>query len=411
VAVAILAVLSTFGLLSLLLLVADGAEPRARWGYPAATLAFLLSAAQAAPILALVSRLGRGFWGIPFRRPAELLAVAGLVTAPLFILVALQLPPPGERPSIWFHWPGAPVLWDGLAVVLLALLGLALLHASSLPDRQAGRPAGWTGARRQWRVLSSGVVLLGALYATLFIFVHLLLVGDLALSLVPGWGSAVMPAFHAVSAFQAGLATAVLAAAWLRRSTRWRAALDPTAFHAAGKLLLAMALLWFYFWWSEFLTYWYGATPEERWLLELLVFGPYFGPFLVAFGLCFALPTLLLIWNRVRNSVAGPTFAAALVLVGSFADRIRIFVAAWSVAHLPPDAVRTAQVAPVPPLQLPSLLDLLVLLGAPAAVLLLCLLALRLVPPVSLWEHHWGERLRVERPYLDTEVEILARPS
>src|SRR5688500_13250230 len=78
-AVIALAVLAAGAVVALGLLAAGGPEPRARWGYTAATLAFLLSAAQAAPILALVSRLGRGHWGIPLRRAAELFAVAGLV--------------------------------------------------------------------------------------------------------------------------------------------------------------------------------------------------------------------------------------------------------------------------------------------------------------------------------------------
>ena len=408
--VTLLAILTAGGVAAVALLMADGPEPPAKWGYTAATLAFLLSALQAAPILALVSRLGRGLWGVPLRRTAELFALAGLVTAPLFVLRVSQLPPSGERPSLWFGWPGGPRLWDSLAVVLLAALGLALLWVSSWPDR-GGPSRGKPLTARQWRVLQTGLVLLGALYTALFVFVQLLVAGDLALSLVPGWSSAIIPAYQAISGLQAGIAASVLAAAGLRRFGPWREAIDPAAFHAAGKLMLAFALLWFYFWWSELLTFWYGRTPEERWLIGLLMFGPYLGPFLAALGLCFVLPTALLVWNGVRNSLAGPTLAAGLVLVGCFADRLRIYVPAWSVAHLPHEATRAAELPPLPATQYPGLLDLLVLLGGPAAVLLLYFLALRLLPGVSRWEHRWAERLRVERPYVETEVEVVARPN
>jgi hypothetical protein len=413
-AVIALAVLAAGAVVALGLLAAGGPEPRARWGYTAATLAFLLSAAQAAPILALVSRLGRGHWGIPLRRAAELFAVAGLVTAPLTVLLLVQLPPTGERPSIWFGWPGAPLLWDSVAVALLALVGLALLYVASVPDRtRAGRAqrlgsVRWLGSVRQWKVLSLGVVLLGALYAILFVFVQVLVASDLALGLVPGWDSAILPAQLAISGFQAGLAATVLVAAGLHRSAAWHESVDVAAFQAAGKLLLALALFWFYFWWSELLTYWYGRLPEERWLLELLMFGPYFGLFLASMLLNFLLPTVLLIWNGVRDSVAGPTLVAALVLVGTLVDRVRIFVAAWS--EMPP-SLEHPMSAPLPPTHWPGPIDLVIVIGALAAVGLLYLLALRLVPAVSLWELRWGERLAVERHFLDIEVDVVARPS
>ena len=52
-----------------------------------------------------------------------------------------------------------------------------------------------------------------------------------------------------------------------------------------GSWLLALSLLYFYFTWAEFLTYWYGRTPEEVWLLGLLMFGSYAGLFYPAFAL------------------------------------------------------------------------------------------------------------------------------
>src|SRR5690242_20050047 len=62
------ALLALGGGAALVWLALGGAEPRAKWGYAAGTLAFLLSTAQAAPPLALASRLSRGYWGISLRR-------------------------------------------------------------------------------------------------------------------------------------------------------------------------------------------------------------------------------------------------------------------------------------------------------------------------------------------------------
>jgi molybdopterin-containing oxidoreductase family membrane subunit len=420
-AVALLAALGAAGWAAVAWLAASGSEPRAKWGYTAATLAFVLSTAHGAPVLAFAARLARGYWGVPVRRAAELFGVAGLATAPLTIVLLFQLPDWRSRPSIWLDWPGAPRLWDGLAVTTLALCGLLLLYLGGLPDlsaagrrRDQGRPPrlalGWAGTARQWVLLQHGLIALGGLYLMAFTFVHLLVVSDLAMSLVPEWGSASLPAHHAVSGLQGGVAVSVLALGVLRwlDGGAGRPAAGRDAFAPAAKLLLALALLWFYFFWAEFLTYWYGRTPAERQLLALLAFGPYALPFAAAFALTFLLPFLILLWNPVRNSVAGATSAAALVVAGVFFDRVRLFVPAWSLAGA---AEGGHALEALPPAIWPRLPDALVMAGVPATVLLLYLLALRMVPAISWWEWNAAHLLRVERPFLRRVVTVIAQPS
>jgi molybdopterin-containing oxidoreductase family membrane subunit len=363
-----------------------------------------------------MTRLAKGFWGVPLRRAAELGVIASLVTTPLFFIILNQLPDWHGRRSIWFDWPGAPQLWDGIAVVTFALLGLALLYLTCLPDLAARRDVGasslarvlslgWTGTVRQWQVLSGGIVVLGAFYLIMLVFMHLLIASDFAMSLVPGWNSAVFPGYHAVTSFQAALATTLLLAAALRRFGGLERYIGLDAFWSAAKPMLALSLLFFYFTWSEFLIPWYGRKPEEMFVLETMMFGPRLALFVLAFLLCFVLPFALLIWNPIRVSINGPTFVAALILVGNFIDRMRIYGAAWSVAgpvdqHLehPPPAVP------------PGSVEILVIAGAIAAVGALYLLAIRVVPPISIWEFKNGLLLRVEAPYLRREVAVVAKP-
>jgi hypothetical protein len=423
-----LAIVAAAGLIALLGLVASGPEPRTKWGYSAGTLAFLLSTAHTGPILVLMTRVAKGFWGIPLRRAAELLTVAGLVTTPLFIILLQQLPDWRNRPSIWFDWPGAPQLWDSAAIIILSLLGLTLLFLGSLPDiaalrdrrqnsrreaagRLEGRPLrgwlalGWSGTVRQWQVLSGGLVLLGAFYFMLFAFIHVFVISDLGMSLVPGWKSAIMPTYHGVSSLQAGVATTIVTLAALRHFGRLQRYIGLDPFWGCAKLLLALSLLWFYFTWSELLATWYGRLPEEQFILELTMFGPYLGLFVLSASLNFILPFLLLIFNPIRVSIKGPACVAVLVLVGNLIDRLRIYVASWSVAGPVGQHFEHA-----PPAVFPTLSDILIILGAPAAVALFYLLALRLVPPISLWEYKTGLLLSLERPYLKTAVAVIAKP-
>jgi hypothetical protein len=397
--IAVFAVLSLVGILGLIAMIAGGPEPRARWGYLAATLAFLLGAAQLAPALAFVSRLGRGFWGAPLRRTADVFALAGLVTAPVLIILLQQLPDWLGRPSIWSDWPGAPRVWDASAAVALALTGATLVWLTSRPDRC---PPGWSGATRQWRIVGKGVIALGAFYSMLAVFAHLLVSSDLALSLVPAWHSAVIPAYHVVSGFEAAVALVIVATAILRP----QAHLD--TFHASAKLLLALALLWFYFVWCELLTYWYGRTPDEQSLLALFMFGPGSGLFVVAAVCEFVAPVMVLIWNGARANAAVVTSVATVIVIGNYVDRLRLYLPAWTVAtphaqeHLADN---------LPPLPMPGLPEIATSVGTLAFVGLIVLVAHRLVPSVVTWEIRAVERLVRERRLLRTRVSVVGRPS
>ena len=327
------------------------------WGYLVAAFAFVLSTVQAAPAVALASRLARGAWGIPARQRCDALGLTALITAPVGILLLGRLPDWHVRPSIWFDWLGAPLVWHTLAYVILAIVALALAGVALMPQRMA-----WHGAARQWRAITWASIALGSLYLMTFVLLHVLVASDFALSLVPGWSSGNFPAYHAVSALQGGVATTVLLLALVSRAGQ---PVPRETFHACARLLLALALLWFYFTWSELLTYWYGRTPQELELLAVLMFGPTSLPlFVVSACLCCVIPIVLLIWNPIRGSVAGTTLVAALVVIGLYVDRIRIFSVAWSVA-----------VQPGP-------LEAVVLVGVPALALLLALLTTRLLRPI-----------------------------
>jgi hypothetical protein len=408
--------LGLVGVACVVILILSGPEPRTKWGYTAAVTAFLFSTTQSAPVLVFATRFAKGYWAVSLRRLAEIYSVAGLVTTPLFIVLLNQLPDFHGRPSIWNDWPGAPHFWDSIAIILITFAGLALLYFTNIPDFAAARDAGmggiyrrlalgWTGTKRQWKILTTGLVPSGAFYLMWLTYVHLFMVSDLAISLVPGWHSSVFPPYHEISGLQAGVAITLVGLFLLRRLGHLERYIGVDPFWGASKLMLGLTLLFFYLTWSEFLPYWYGRLPEEAHLIDLLMLGVYRGFFGISFGLCFITPFLLLIWNPIRKSITGPTAVAIIILIGHFVDRLRIYVAAWSVA-----GPVGHEISVMPPVNWATALDLGVIVGAISGMIFLCLVMLKIVPPISIWETKTALLYTVERRYVRTEVAVVAKP-
>lgn len=421
VAVLVLSSLLLLGVVGFLLRLGGGFAERVEWGYYVAFFPFLLSTVLAAPLVGWMTRAAKGQWGRTVRRASELPAIAGLLALLWFIPMLSLIPPfvneAGEvRLNIWFEWPlGAPHLWNALAVLGTVFLGLSILYVGALPDLAAlrdqrgglyGRLAlGFRGTSRQWHAVQHGVALLGAFYLLFWVFTQYLISLDFSLSLVPGWFSAIYPAYNAVTGLAGGLATTIVVLGLLRWLGGYGEYIGLDQLWALAKLQLALGLFWFYFFWSEFIVMWYGRTPREQKVVELVMFGPYLVPFLLAVVGLFLVPFLSLIWNRVRVSVKGPFVVACFVLVGLYFDRVRLYVSAYSVEN-----PYRHELAAIPSAHLPDLADLLLLVGGLAGVALLVLLVLRVVPAVSGWEVKEGRLLGVVRPYLSTVVRVIGKP-
>jgi hypothetical protein len=253
------------------------------------------------------------------------------------------------------------------------------------------------------------LVTLGAFYVMSYIYFHVFLTSDFAMSLVPGWKSSVFPGYHALSGFQSGLGLTLVIAALMRKWMHLERFIPMDAFWGASKLLLALSLLFFYFTWSEFILPWYGRMPNEIAYLTLLMFGPYKDLFFLSVALNWFIPWWFLVWNPVRTSINGPAYVGAIIVVGNLLDRMRIYLGVWSVADMPARSHLDADHLPLT--TYPGLFEILIIIGALAAVGFCYMLALKFIPPVSIWEYKTKLLLTVERPFLaHHEVAVVAKP-
>ncbi len=412
-AAAAFGVLTILGVIGFVMKLVGGVGDTVIWGYYAAMFSFMVTTASAAPMVAIAPRMANAHWRRPISRAAELWSVVGLLSLLWFIPLLWVLPPLNDgRRSLWFFdmaHPNdvpsySPHIWASAAILALVAAGLALVWMSSLPDfaslakrapsgsrhqRWAAWMArGWIGTSKQWFMLKRRMGILGAFYFMMLVFVHFLISVDFLMTLIPGWIDALYPVTHAANALQAAAATMVLTAWVLRKFGGYEDYIGLDQIWGVGKLLFALSLLWFWFWFSSFNVYWYGRKPNELAVLELLIHGPYVWVFMTVFMLNFVIPLWTLVWNPVRHSTWGPAIIAVSVLVGTFLDRIRMFVAAYSVEGIgnPSYDKHALEVGHLPKTVMPDLWDVFIMLGAVGAMILVYMLAARLFPIVNIWE-------------------------
>ncbi len=417
---AALAVLGALGVVTYVVKLVTAWGDRAAWAYPTVALMFVLSTATAAPLVAYASRMAKGYWALPVRRIAALYAVPSLLSFVLLIPIMAALPPLEGRSNLWFGFSGgAPFLTDALALSILLLTGLALLWFSAVPD-VAGPPSrvrampplrrwlhlNWAGTQKQWKLLRAANLTLGAFYLMGYVYVHMLLSTDLGQSLLPGWRSGIFPAYNALTGIQAGIATILITLALVRKfSPEAGRFIGDEQASALGKILLATVLMWFYFFWSDFLLMWYARLPGEVAAMQTTVAITYVLPFLLALFLMLLIPFVLLIFNRVRQSLTLVAGVSVFIVAGLVFDRIRFYVAPMA---NPEPFGHVMHELPAP--YWPNALDVLFLVGMIGLMFAVYLYAAARVPILNGWEMRQGSMLRKERTFMRARVLVLGKP-
>ena len=147
-AVALFGVLFILGIVGFVMRLSDGIGDRAVWGYYAAVFAFILTTAQAAPMVAIATRLAKGHWRRPISRAAEIWTLVGLFNLVLFIPLLWILPDLSDgRRTLWFFdgdkVPSySPHIWASAAILFLVITGRPY---------GTGQAAGGSDGRDGWR--------------------------------------------------------------------------------------------------------------------------------------------------------------------------------------------------------------------------------------------------------------------
>ena len=425
------AIMFGLGIIGLVMRLSSGFDDKQIWGYYVAIFAFLMTTSSAAPMVAIAPRIANAHWRRPISRAAEIWTLAGCLNMILYIPLIWVLPSlENGRRSLWFfgQQEGVPAysphIWATLAIISLAILGIALLWLSCLPDfallrdqgngwrkKWGGKLAlGWRGTTRQWNWQYHRMGVVGAFYFMMLIFVHFFISVEFLMVHVPGWIDSLYPITHAHNALQGGVATVMLTMLCLRQFGGYKDYIGLDQFWGLGKLLLALSLLWFWFWFSSFNLFWYAKRPNEVAVLELLVKGPYREMFIATFLLVFIFPWFTMIWNPVRRSIWGPSMIAVAVLIGTLLDRIRLYVGAWDVASINTASMMEMKLSEVPDkIPAPQIWDVFMIIGFIGASVFIYMMATRLIPTVNVWEQKEYLLYRAEVQFHRVKVLVLGK--
>lgn len=299
-----------------------GTDARRTFGALIASWLFFAGLAVGGLAFAAFMQLSGARWATPIVDVARGLSRFIPVAAALLAVILVGLP-------IWAPWyhhvPAQQQFWFSTPVLLTReVIGSALLFGFGYARMRpaAGKLSGLVSV--VWIMLFAAVVSMWAF--------------DFILGPDLKWSSTLIGPHLFVGAFISAGALATVVALSRRR-------LDRRQRHDAGALTITVGVFWGYLFWSQFLTIWYGNLPDEiEFMIRRGAAGWQIESLLVV--LCIlAIPLLILLTGRAKESPQVLGFAALLQVVGLWLERHMLVVPTLSPPGATPFDLRGALVA------------------------------------------------------------------
>ncbi|BDI34081.1 molybdopterin oxidoreductase membrane subunit [Capsulimonas corticalis] len=370
------------------------------WGLPIINFVYWAGVALSGTMISAILRLLHADWRRALTRMTETLTLCALMVAGLFPIIHLGrnwaffwlLPYPNER-QLWPNYR-SPLLWDATAISVYLISSAIFWYIGLIPDfalirdraigwrrrLYAKLALGWRGTDREWRRLRGLSAILTVMIIPVFVSLHTIVGWDFGMTIVPGWHETIFAPYFVCGALYSGTGSVLIIMAVVRRAYRLEKYILPKHFDNIGKALLAISLLWFYFFAGDAWSDWFSRDPSHiHWLHYL--FGGYRWVLLTLFICGIAAPMLILPFERMRRA-PWVMFAVGLsVNVAMFSERCIVVI--------PPasrDFLTWGNYTP-------SWVGVSVTAGAVGLFGFLYTLMAKFVPLVSLWEIKEGERM------------------
>jgi len=365
------------------------------WGFYITMFVFWVGIAHSGTLISAVLFLFRVRWRSSIYRSAEAVTVFAVMTAGLFPLIHLGRPWVAYWLMPYVQMGGlmpnfrSPLVWDVFAVSTYLTVSALFFFTGMVPDlaivrdRSLGWRArfygllaqGWQGTDRQWRHYTAAYVFLAGLATPLVISVHSIVSWDFAMSVLPGWHTAIFPPYFVAGAIHSGLAMVMIIVIPMRRIFGLKAYITAEHLGNMAKMMILTGCILGYSYVVEFFIAWYSNNPYERDLFFYRAFGDYAWA-LWMLVVCNVAAPLLFFLRRIRYSVPWLAGLSLLVNVGMFYERFVIIVTSLGRSFDP----YTWRV------YVPRWPEVSILAGSLAWFFLLFLIFAKWFPVVSMWE-------------------------
>ena len=373
-------------------LAVTGLSQRVSWGFYIGDMVFFIGISYGGAMTSAILRLTNAPWRAPLSRIAETMAVTSVLVGAVFPLIDMGRP---ERMVYLLRYGqvGSPVLWDVVAVNTYLVAGAIFLYLPLIPDIAACRDTfgpnagklryllyerlalGWQGTDRQKRILAWATTVVAILIIPLAVSVHSVLAFLFGVTSRPGWDSTIFAPYFVLGAMFSGVATVIITAAGFRWAYHLEQYITRRHFEYLGYIMITLGAGYGYFMFSEYLTEGYKLHEGSREMMELLIVGR-LAPFMWLFGIGGLVVPMLLVALPVTRNVFGITLAATAVLLAMWLKRFLIVVPGLAEPMMPTSLV----------IYWPSRVEIMITLGAVAAIPLLMMLFFRLFPIISIFE-------------------------
>jgi len=363
------------------------------WGFYIINFVFFIGISHAGTLISAILRLTQAEWRRPITRMAEVITAIVLVIGGLHPILDLGRP---ERMFNLLKWGRlqSPLLWDVVSITAYFAASTVYLYLPLIPDiarlRDRGTRPQWLykliswnyqGTPRQQEVLHKAMNVLMIVVIPVAVSVHTVISYIFAMTLEAGWHSTIFGPYFVAGAIFSGIAALMVVMIVFRRVYHLERYLKQIHFSNLSRLMLVMAIFWFYLTFSEYLTGFFGSEPAELDVMMFKLTGPYAVPFWLMIFFNFVLPVALLSRERTRT-IPVILIVSIGICIGMWIERLIIVVPSLTIPYVD---------YPYHPYW-PSLTEISLFAAALSAFCLGFMIFARFFPLISVWEIEEGRR-------------------
>jgi len=379
-----------------------GLNDTVMWGSLITTFVFFIGVSHSGTLVSAILFFTRSPLRAAVGRSAEAMTVIAIMTAGLYPIIHVGrawlafflLPYPSERGL----WPNvrSPLEWDVFAVTSYVTVSTLFLYMGMLPDLAllSRRVKGWrrllykvlslgfSCTDGEWGLFEKAYPIFAAVAIPLAVSVHSVVSWDFAMTLMPGWHSAIFPPYFVAGAIFSGIAMAVLLLGGLRRGYGLQRYIKEDHFNLLAKLLLGMSVVMTFVYATEFFMAFFRGSDTEVELFRWRATGTYAPVFWSVVALNSVAP-LALFWERARRNLPTLVTISVGVTIGMWLERFMFIVSTLAHQYNPQSWHN----------YIPTPLELCIDAGGFGVFLTLFLLFIKILPSMSVAETMQGEHV------------------